>query len=220
MTDPLPKLADLEAIVFDFDGVILESAVGKGDAFQELFSEHHEHLKAIREHHLQNLGVSRYQKFDWIYRNLFGRELPDAERQELGEKYSELVFPRTVGSPFVPGALVLLERLVGRLPLFIASATPQTELEAVVRQRGLNRFFAEVHGSPPAKGTILVEIVEAGGFEAKRVLMIGDGVSDLEAANHAGCLFLARLDEAAPRQPFPTEIPFVRNLAEAAEALF
>lgn len=220
MRDPLPKLGDLEAIVFDFDGVILESAAGKGDAFQELFSEHHEHLKAIRKHHLQNLGVSRYEKFDWIYRNLFGRELPDAERQELGEKYSELVFARTVGSPFVPGALELLERLFGHLPLFIASATPQAELEAVVRKRGLDRFFVEVHGSPPAKGTLLANIIETGGFKARSILMIGDGVSDLEAANHAGCLFLARLDEAAPQQPFPIETPFVRNLAEATEALF
>lgn len=220
MNDSLPKLEALEAIVFDFDGVILESAAIKGNAFQALFADNTEHLDSIRTHHLANLGVSRFDKFEWIYKNLFHRPLSDAEREELGRKYSELVFTETTSCPFVPGALELIERLVGRKPLLIASATPQAELETVVRERGLEQFFVAVHGSPPAKGALLVEIIEAGGFEAEKVLMIGDGVSDLEAANHAGCCFLARVDEAAPRQPFPAKIHRIRSLADLAEILF
>ena len=218
MTASIPKLESLEAIVFDFDGVILESAAGKGKAFLDLFSDYPEHLEAIRAHHLANLGVSRFEKFEWIYGNLLERPLSEAESRELGRRYSELVFETTVASPFVPGALELLESLVGRSPLFVASATPQAELEAVIQRRGIDRFFTGVHGSPPAKPRLLAEIIETGGFDAERVLMIGDGVSDLEAARHAGCLFLARLDEAAPKQAFPAETPFVRTLAELTRA--
>lgn len=219
VSSPEYQLDDLEAIVFDFDGVILESAALKGDAFLELFSDHPEHLEAITAHHLANLGVSRFEKFDWIYRNLFQQPLPESNRQELGRRYSDIVFTRTVGSPFVPGASELLEHLVGRVPLFVASATPQTELEAVVRKRELGRFFVGVHGSPPRKEKLLTEIVRHGGFKSECVLMIGDGVSDLEAARHAGCLFVARIDESAPEQPFPADTPRVRTLTEFVSLL-
>lgn len=219
MTPALPKLETVEAVVFDFDGVILESAAGKGRAFIELFSQYPHHLEAIRAHHLANLGVSRFEKFEWIYDHLLRRPLSGEESRDLGRRYSDLVFETTVASPFVPGALELIERLVHRMPLFVASATPQEELEAVVRRRNLDRFFAGVHGSPPGKPALLADIVAIGGFEAQQVLMIGDGVSDLEAARHAGCLFLARLDEAAPRQNFPPGTPFVRTMTELVTEL-
>ena len=219
MKGPLPKLDALEAIVFDFDGVILESAAIKGAAFEELFADATEHLESIRAHHLANLGVSRFEKFDWIYENLFQSPLSASKRQELGHKYSELVFAESSSCPFVPGALELVERLSGRVPLFIASATPQAELEIIVRKRGLERFFAGVFGSPPAKGLTLAEIVGNEGFEADAVLMIGDGMSDLDAAREAGCLFVARIDEKAPAQPFPPDIPSVRTLHELESLL-
>lgn len=219
MHGPLPKLGALEAIVFDFDGVILESAAIKGEAFQKLFAAETEHLEGIRAHHLANLGVSRFEKFDWIYRNLLQKPLSEIESRQLGEKYSELVFSETINCPFVPGARELVERLTGRLPLFIASATPQAELEIVVRERGLEGSFAGVFGSPPAKGVALTEIVRAEGFDAEKVLMIGDGISDLDAARQAGCLFVARIDENAPPQPFPATTPRVQTMTELEQLL-
>lgn len=219
MTETALALDSLDAVVFDFDGVILESAAIKGAAFQELFAEYPEHLDAIRKHHLQNLGVSRFDKFAWIYDHLFNRPLLEDESRELGMRYSRLVFDRTACSPFVPGAPELLECLCGRLPLFVASATPQPELEAVIERRDLTRFFVAVHGSPPSKDELLSSIVHVGPFEPNRVLMIGDGISDLRAALTCGCRFVARLDEAAPPQPFPVGTPRVRTLAELQSLL-
>lgn len=216
---PMPRLDRLEAVVFDFDGVILESAALKGDAFLELFSDHPGHLPAIRDHHLENLGVSRFEKFDWIYRNLLKRSLSDEERLRLGARYSALVFERTAASPFVPGALEVLEALEGRFPLFVASATPQEELESVVERRDLTHFFTSVHGSPPAKGELLIRIVRLGGFDPNHVLMIGDGISDLRAAERAGCRFLARIDDQAPAQPFPEDTWRIPHLGELMDLL-
>jgi beta-phosphoglucomutase-like phosphatase (HAD superfamily) len=49
----------LRAIVFDFDGVILESADIKTNAFRALFASYPEHVDQIVDFHLRNAGVSR-----------------------------------------------------------------------------------------------------------------------------------------------------------------
>ena len=58
----------VKAILFDFDGVIVDSVDIKTIAFKELFSAFPEHSREIERYHLDHLGVSRYQKFEWIYR--------------------------------------------------------------------------------------------------------------------------------------------------------
>ena len=55
----------IKAIFFDFDGVILESVSIKGDVFQKLFADYPEHLAEILNYHLENGGVSRYDKFEY-----------------------------------------------------------------------------------------------------------------------------------------------------------
>lgn len=214
MITSIPELGTLDAVIFDFDGVILESAGIKGDAFERLFEDHPAHLEGIRAHHLANLGVSRFEKFDWIYENLLERPLPGDERIELGRRYSSLVLEQTLTCPFVPGALEALRRLASNLPLFVASATPHEELVHVIEQRQLSGFFTAAYGSPPAKDRLLAKIVMEGPFQADRVLMIGDGVSDLRAAESNGCPFLARIDDNAPPQAFPSGLPSLRTLVE------
>lgn len=183
----LPK-----AVIFDFDGVILESADIKTAAFLELFAEYPEHQEAILRHHLDHVGVSRYRKFEWIYSELLDRPLDEAESRRLGEAFSEIVLEKILACPFVPGALELLETLRARALLFVASATPQEELEHIVVSRDLRPFFAEVWGAPPTKAEILRSIMTRHGLEEGEVLFIGDGVSDYRAAEETGIPFLAR----------------------------
>jgi phosphoglycolate phosphatase-like HAD superfamily hydrolase len=182
----------IQAIVFDFDGVVLESGDIKTDAFVELFSEWPEHRSAIRAHHLANLGISRFEKFRWIYANLLRRELPDSECMALGERFSAIALDRVLACPFVPGALDTLTRLHGRLPLFVASGTPEEELLHIVDARGLARFFDEVHGSPKRKPDVLRSLLSRRGWSADRVLFVGDGETDHRAAVEVGTCFFAR----------------------------
>jgi len=180
------------AVVFDFDGVILESGDIKTVAFVELFADRPEHGDAIRAHHLENVGISRYKKFKWIYANLFQEPLSDAKSAALGEQFSELVLDKVLESPFVPGALEALEGLHGKLPLYVASGTPETELHHIVAHRNLDRFFEQVHGSPTKKADVLQWVADRHGLASTGVLMVGDGESDHRAALAAKTSFYAR----------------------------
>jgi beta-phosphoglucomutase-like phosphatase (HAD superfamily) len=50
----------VQAVIFDFDGVIVESMDIKTQAFVELFRDHPEHHETIVRLHLENGGMSRY----------------------------------------------------------------------------------------------------------------------------------------------------------------
>ena len=189
--DETPSPA-LRGVFFDFDGVLLESAGIKTDAFRDLFSDLAELLPRILEHHRQHLGVSRFRKFEWVHRELLGRPLSDAERVSLGERYSELVLRRMLTCPEVPGARELLSALAGRALRFVVSATPQEELELIVDRRGLAPYFDEVRGSPEVKESILRDLLHSYDLRPEETVMIGDGVSDYRAARKAGVGFVLR----------------------------
>lgn len=182
----------IKAIVFDFDGVILESTDIKTDAFVELFADRPEHQEAVRAHHLANVGISRYDKFAWIYANLLQEPLDEAGSQALGARFSELVFEKVLACPFVPGAQATLDTLQGQLPLYIASGTPHDELTDIVQRRGLAGYFEGVNGSPRKKADVIREVAERHGCGVHEVLMVGDGETDYRAAQAAGSRFYAR----------------------------
>ena len=189
MTSAVP----IAAIVFDFDGVIVESADVKTDAFVELFSAHGPDIAAaVKAHHLANMGISRFVKFAWIYKNLLDRPLSEADSAALGEKFSALALDKVLAAPFVPGAEAALAQLAPRYPLFVASGTPQGELDMIVDRRGLRAAFREVHGTPREKPAILADLMARHALDPAQVLFVGDGLSDYKAATATGVEFLAR----------------------------
>jgi len=183
----------IRAVVFDFDGVVLESADVKTDAFVELFASHGDEIAArVKAHHLANLGISRFKKFAWIYEHLLGRAITEDESRALGEQFTALALEKILIAPFVPGAGAALETLSRSHPLFVASGTPDDELKMIVARRGLDRFFREVHGTPREKPEILRDLMQRHGLAPEETLFIGDGASDHKAAAATAVEFLAR----------------------------
>ncbi|TMQ05879.1 MAG: HAD family hydrolase [Deltaproteobacteria bacterium] len=184
----------VRAVVFDFDGVILESADVKTEAFVELYAEHGAAVvERVRAHHLANLGISRFKKFAWIAEHVLGRPLGDADSAALGERFAALALEKVLAAPFVPGAEAALAVLArAGLPRFVASGTPQDELALIVDRRGLRPVFHEVHGTPREKPEILRDVMARHELAPDQVLFVGDGMSDYKAARAAGTAFLAR----------------------------
>ena len=96
--------------MLDFDGVILESAGIKTNAFRRLFSGYPAHVEAIVNYHVRSGGVSRYRKFRHIFENILKLSLSDAHMTELGHRFSTLIWEEMERAPFVPGAVAFLQR--------------------------------------------------------------------------------------------------------------
>ncbi len=92
----------------------------------------------------------------------------------------------------VAGARETLDVLKGRVPIFVASGTPEKELVDILTQRGLSPYFQGIHGTPPEKEHLLEGIISTNHFAPSTVMMVGDASTDLKAAQYCGSLFYGR----------------------------
>ena len=180
------------ALILDFDGVILESVEVKTEGFRKLFSFVPGLVDEIVAYHRKNTGVSRFDKFRHIYREILKEPLSEDQFRFLSDRYAELVVEGVVNSPYVPGAREFLRSWHVRIPLSVVSASPQGELGDIVRRRGLSPCFRKVYGAPTRKEDAIREILEVTGCPPDRVLFVGDAVNDLKAARAAGVRFVGR----------------------------
>ena len=61
----------IKVIIFDFDGVILDSNKAKGLAFIEIFKNQNSLIKKkIYNTHIENIGKSRKEKIIFILKNI------------------------------------------------------------------------------------------------------------------------------------------------------
>ena len=183
----------LSLIVFDCDGVILESVDAKTKAFGQvgaLFGE--EARDRLTLYHALHGGVSRYEKFRWLYREYLGREITQEEMDRLVGYFVKFALDNVLNAPFVPGALEVIRKWHGRVPMFVCSGTPESELRAIFQKRGLEGYFDGLRGAPPAKHIMLGEILRATGVDPAEAVMVGDSTTDSEAAELNGTLFYGR----------------------------
>ncbi|MDD5136780.1 MAG: HAD hydrolase-like protein [Candidatus Omnitrophica bacterium] len=185
----------LRAIIFDFDGVLVESVDLKTGAFAKLFAaEGEDVVRKVVEYHLGNTGVSRFDKFRYIYKNILNRELSEEKFADLCRDFADLVMSEVVAAPYVKGAAEFLDNFSSKYAYFIASATPQEEIEDIVRRRKIAHHFKGVYGSPMPKVDIVKEIISKNGFSPRELIYVGDAMSDYKAAMGNKVPFIARIN--------------------------
>ncbi len=208
-----------QSIIFDFDGVLVESVAVKGTAFGALYADHGpEFQQQVVEYHEAHGGVSRFDKIRYYEEQLLGRSVTEGDIKNLAQRFSDIVEEQVVACPAVAGALKFLEENHARLPLFVASATPQEELERIVSKRSMSVYFRGVYGSPASKAQNIKSVLETYRYDADRTFMIGDTMSDFKGAKEAGVKFIGRV-AAGNKSPFPEGTKFVQDLTALQEAV-
>lgn len=210
--------AQPNTIIFDFDGVILDSAERKAAAFAALYEAEEPALQdRVRDLAQRISGLSRQQCIALFERTVFERE-PSAERIErLARRYGEIVAGFIFDCPLVPGAVALLAAL-GGTPCHLVSGTPQDELLAIVATKGLRRYFATITGAPSNKAEVFAAILRAGGHAPASALAVGDSPVEWQAAQSAGLGFVGVVKPPLP-DPFPTEVRIVADMLELGRLL-
>jgi len=182
----------IKAIIFDFDGVICESANIKTEAFGELFSQWPDVSNKALEYHLVNTGVTRFQKFRYLYEELLRLEYTDEIGEKLSDDFSAICFERVKQAPFVKGAQEFLEEYFEQYKLFVASASPLGELKETIRMKNLEKYFGDIYGHPSLKKDVVKGIMQSRGYKKSEVVFVGDGESDLKAAKCNDVFFVLR----------------------------
>jgi HAD superfamily hydrolase (TIGR01549 family) len=201
------------AVIFDFDGVLVESVDVKTQAFADMYAEYGpEIVEKVVAYHLMHGGIPRFEKFRYWHRTFLDKEISPEEVQKLGSEFSLIVKETVIKAPWVPGAYDFLAAHHQHLPLFIASGTPDEEMREIVERRNMARYFVAVQGSPASKVEIINTFCIAHGFDRDRVLMVGDSWTDYEGALASGVRFVGRISDAAVN--FPSNVPVIIDLKE------
>lgn len=183
----------IKAVIFDFDGVLAESVNIKTEAFKRLFEKEGKDAQdKIVAYHLEHGGISRFEKFRYIYKEILKRPLSDKEFDSLCKRFEELVLEGVISAPEVNGASECLRKLQGRVKLFIVSGTPEDEIRLIVKVREMEHFFTGIYGSPKTKAELLGNILKEENLSKDEVVFIGDAMTDYNAAKDTGIGFLAR----------------------------
>ncbi|MCZ6500111.1 MAG: HAD-IA family hydrolase [Gammaproteobacteria bacterium] len=215
------NLHDLDAIIFDFDGVLVESVDIKTQAFAALYADHGEKVVAqVEDYHLRHGGVSRFDKFRYFQIEILGRPpLDDREVSDLAGRFSKLVVERVVSAPMVAGAQKFLDHCRDRVPLFIVSGTPTSELDEILERRKLRQYFEGIRGSPGTKAENISELLLEHDINASRCVMIGDATADYEGARSNCVKFLGRVTENNENL-FPDEVITFEDFSRLPETWY
>ncbi|MCG7536342.1 HAD-IA family hydrolase [Pseudoalteromonas sp. OOF1S-7] len=186
------KLDSYDVVIFDCDGVILDSNELKITAMKlalEAYSDNQQAIARSVEYFRANFGKSRYHHiaaFAEQFFELTGAESAQFEARILND-YAQSCEQLYLQASLTPAIDELLEKLNGK-KLYVASGSDQDELRRVFARRKLHQHFVEILGSPTQKKDNVRQIIEENGNS--QTLMIGDAVSDFSAAAENGIDFL------------------------------
>ncbi|MBN2734991.1 MAG: HAD family hydrolase [Methanomicrobiaceae archaeon] len=142
--------------------------------------------------------MSRYDKFRYIYANILNESLSDEQFETLCKNFAELVYKGVINSPFVDGAVDFLEKYHKKIPLYIVSATPETELIQIVKERGISGYIKRFYGAPKKKADCIEGRKAFTDNPSKNILFIGDAINDWKAAEKTGVRFIGRVKPGDP----------------------
>ena len=211
------RRAPLELIVFDFDGTLCDSADVKTGAFYDLYLEDHGPVFAatVKEHHLANVGESRYDKIRYVETELLGNDPSDGEVERIAARYSRLVEDAVVDARLFGGVAEFLSAVPTGIRCVVASATPTDELRRIVGRKGLAGSFAAIEGSPRSKAQIVAGWIAQFAVDPGSVVVVGDQPSDADAARANGANGIMISPPGSWVAPFER----VETFAEAADVL-
>ena len=197
MTPEPSQRSALSTIVFDFDGVLLQSNAIKSDVYYKIFDATPNADTIVTECLAKYPDVNRVELIGHVLQQLESAD-PSAAQLSLDTlvgQYTELVEDLTAACEEVVGARQAIESLSHDYSLYINSATVETSLQRVVQRRGWTSLFCGVYGTPRLKNEILRCILHQESVSAGSVLFVGDGMRDYRAASEIGCHFLGVRNE-------------------------
>ncbi len=184
------RLSQAKALVFDFDGTLVDSTGIKQRAFEACFTDVSEKKKEILDYCWGNNHVPRDVKFRHVYERILNRPYTPQMEQELHRRFASMTTRQISEAPALPGAEKLLRSLASRKTLALLSSTPQRPLLEILEGRGWRQFFQVIQGAPVDKAGWLRGFIKKRLLDPAQTLFFGDTTEDLESAKTAGCLFV------------------------------
>lgn len=176
----------IEAVVFDLDGVIVDSEQVWDDVREQLVRERggrwHEGAQAAM------MGMSSPEWSRYMHDDLGLTESPDEINAEVVRR---MLARYREDLPLLDGAVAAVHRLAAAFPLGVASSSNRPLIKAVLERAGIAELFAAVVSSEEvARGKpapdVYLEAARRLGVEPARCTAVEDSSNGIRAAHAAG----------------------------------
>ncbi len=181
----------LEAVVFDLDGVIVQSEEIWDDVRECYVREQGGSYDAGAQRAMMGMSSPEWSKF--IHAELGVAAAPP----EINASVVELMAARyRERLPLVAGAREAVERMAAHFPLGLASSSNRPLIDTVLDLAGLTRFFrATVSSEEAARGKpapdVYLEAARRLGINPERCLAVEDSHNGIRSAKAAGMRVVA-----------------------------
>jgi len=190
----------VDAVVFDMDGVLIDSEPVWEEVRRALVAERGGRWQADSQRRLMGMSTAEWSRY--LASDLGVGLPPDEVARSVIARMVERYRARL---PLLPGAAAAVRRMAARWPLGLASSSPRSLIDAVLARAGLDGLFAvtvsteEVpHGKPAPD--VYVQAALRLGVQPTRCAAVEDSTNGLRSAHAAGCRVIA-----VPRPEFPPE---------------
>ena len=179
-----------KSIIFDCDGVLLNSNGIKTNAFYEVGLPYGEkYASELESYHKAHGGVSRQKKFDHFINNILEIKPTDGILETLLTEYSNRVYKELLKSEICEDLIALREKYFGS-DWSVVSGGNQQEIEQIFEHKGIKNYFnAGIFGNPKSKDTIFQELIENSRLIFPAIYL-GDSRYDHEVAKKFGLDFI------------------------------
>ena len=178
------NLNDIEYIIFDCDGVILDSNKTKTKAFRETLKKYpKESIDQLILFHTKNGGVSRKIKFEYF----FNKILKIKNNKKLVDQslilFKKISFNKLVKSEYIKGVLKFIKILrLNSIKIFIVSGALQDELKEIFSKKKKLHLFDEILGTPVNKTNNIKYLLKKYNLDKSKGIFFGDSKTDYLAA--------------------------------------
>jgi len=181
----------IRAVVFDLDGVLVDSEPVWEQVRRGLVAERGGHWAPDAQHRLMGMSTPEWARYlsEDLGVGLAPEQVATVVIDRMAARYREHV-------PLMDGAVDAVHRIAARWPLAVASSAPATLIETVLQSAGLRSCFAVVmsteqvaHGKPAPD--IYLAVTAALGCPPLDCAAVEDSSNGLRSAAAAGLRVIA-----------------------------
>ena len=129
-------------IIFDFDGVIINSHKIKTKAFFEIFKSYGKKIAYdAQKFHEKNIGKSRYYKFKFIFKKFLKKKIKNNEIKILDLKFDN--FTKKKIDKLKPSKYLLdfFQKKKNVYNFYISTGTPQKKINEILEKKKIKKVF-------------------------------------------------------------------------------
>lgn len=184
----------LNALIFDFDGLILDTETPEFDVLQEIYAEYGAELSV--EKWGQIIGGSGAVRFDPVadLEQILGKKLP---RQRVLDAWRAKADALIAANPILPGVMDLLDEAQNRgLRLAVASSSEHWWVDGHLKRLGIFERFEhiicseDVTRTKPSPELFLLALTKLN-TRANQAVVFEDSPNGVKAAQAAGIFAVA-----------------------------